>query len=92
MKQLYFVLSQVLKLLPYVLDEKDKYKLSKWMKGCLNEYLRYAFRIVDLEYYYFEYEGNKRSRREMIDLLIDRVWNFEEMIDIWKVVYEAMWW
>ena len=62
------------------------------MKGCLNEYLRYASRIVNLEYYYFEYEGNKRSRREMIDLLIDRVWNFEEMIDIWKVVYEAMWW
>lgn len=62
------------------------------MKGCLNEYLRYAFRIVDLEYNYFEYEGNKRSRREMIDLLIDRVWNFKEMIDIWKVVYEAMWW
>ena len=60
----------------YVLDEKDKYKLSKWMKGCLNEYLRYASRIVDLEYYYFEYEDNKRSQREMIDLLIDRVWNF----------------
>ena len=69
MKQLYFVLSQVLKLLPYVLDEKDKYKLSKWMKGCLNEYLRYASRIVNLEYYYFKYEDNKRSRREMIDLL-----------------------
>ena len=87
MKQLYFVLSQVLKLLPYVLDEKDKYKLSKWMKGCLNKYLRYASRIVDLEYYCFEYEGNKR-----IDLPIDRVWSFEEMIDIWKAVYETMWW
>ena len=62
------------------------------MKGCLNEYLRYVSGIVDLEQYYFEYEGNKRSQREMIDLLIDRVWNFEEMIDIWKVVYEAMWW
>ena len=62
------------------------------MKGCLNEYLRYASRIVDLEYYYFEYKDNKRSQREMIDLLIDRVCNFEEMIDIWKVIYETMWW
>lgn len=92
MKQLYFVLSQVLKLLPYVIDEKDKHKLSRWMKGCLNEYLRYASRIVNLEYYYFEYEGNKRSRREMIDLLFERVLNFNEMIDIWKVIYEVMRW
>lgn len=39
------------------------------MKGCLNEYLRYVSGIVNLEYYYFEYEDNKRSQREMIDLL-----------------------
>lgn len=60
-----------LKLLPDVLDEADKYKLCKWMRECLNEYLRYAERIVDLEYHYFEYEANKRSQKEMIDLLME---------------------
>ena len=52
-----------LELLPYVLDEKDKYRLPKWLEECLNEYLRYASKIVDLEYRYFEYEDNKISQR-----------------------------
>lgn len=62
------------------------------MKKCLKIYLRYAGRIVNLEYHYFMYEGKKRSQREMIDLLFDRVWCFVEMIDIWKELFAAMWW
>lgn len=68
---------ECLKFLPDVLDESDKYKLCIWMRECLNEYLRYAERIVDLEYHYFGYEGKKASHREMMD--------------IWKAIYEAMW-
>ena len=62
------------------------------MGECLNEYLRYAEIMVDLEYHYFEYEAKNRNQREMINLLFERVLNFNEMIDIWKVIYEAMWW
>lgn len=34
----------------------------------------------------------KRSQRKMIDLLFDKAWCFVEMIDIWKELFEALWW
>lgn len=51
----------ILKLFPVVLDEADKYKLCRWVNECLIDYLRYAGRIVNLEYHYFIYEGKKEK-------------------------------
>lgn len=83
------------------------YSFVKWLNEHLKVYKKEASKIVDLEYHTFEYRGRKYTQLEIIDRMIflsDELmfyyydWGdfykeyIEQLLDLWKIVFEAMWW
>lgn len=76
----------------------------KWVNQHCRVYLKDADKIVDLEYYKFEYKGKEYTQKELIKMLINLtdqalgcdLWEikelFDEICDIWKLIGPAMWW
>ena len=76
-----------------------------WLKERLPVYLKDAGKFVNLDYHKFEYNGKTYTQREVIermihllDMLPDDDWQEEwdthtnEILDLWKIVFPAMWW
>lgn len=76
-----------------------------WLKERLPVYLKDAGKFVDLDYHKFEYKGKTYTQREIVermihilDMLPDNDWQEEwdiytnEILDLWKIVFPAMWW
>lgn len=83
------------------------YSFIKWLNQHLKVYLKDADKIVDLDYHKFTYNEKEWTQREIIErlifltdqLLIDYsdlndFWKeyTTQMLDLWKVVFPAMWW
>lgn len=95
------IYDNVIDLLPSVLSAKEEIELSKWMHECSVEYLESASKIVDLEYYSFEYKGEKKTQRELTKDLIQLSkltyedysgYRFEELMELWKIIHRVTWW
>lgn len=77
-----------------------------WLHEHLVVYLKEAGENVDLSYYKFDYKGKKYTQEEIIKMMINDlkdihylgVWNpkyqdlSNEILDLWKLVFHAMWW
>lgn len=82
------------------------YALFKWLNEHCRTYIKDAGKIVDLEYYKFDYNGKTYTQLEIIKLLIEKTdviiklddWDDEyivvgnEIIDLWRIVWPTMWW
>lgn len=78
----------------------------RWLNEHLKVYLRDADKVVDLDYHKFNYKGKECTQKELIiyliritdDLIPMDNWDEEygdlcnEMLDIWKLIFPAMWW
>lgn len=79
----------------------------KWMREHLKVYLHDASKIVDLTYNKFTYKDKEYTQEEVIKhmiALLERnrhrdVWDgdaylndIDELLDLWKLVFHAMWW
>ena len=76
-----------------------------WLNEHLKVYLKDADKIVDLEYNKFEYNGKEYTHKELIKRMIylsnylikyyyldTKREKVDELLDIWKLVFSAMWW
>lgn len=83
------------------------YSFIKWLNEHLRVYKKEASKIVNLEYHTYEYRGRKYTQLEAIDrmiflsgqMLLDYcdLSDFQEeykdqLMDLWKLVFDAMWW
>lgn len=82
------------------------YAFIKWLNIHLKVYKKDASKIVNLEYHKFTYEEKELTQLEIINRLIqitdyllisDRLeleyWHqVNQMLDLWKLVFPAMWW
>lgn len=79
----------------------------KWLYVRVPIYLHDASKIINLECHKFDWHGEQRSQREMIQLLINDLEYVEhytsgnlelfeakmkEIMDIWYLIYPTMWW
>lgn len=79
----------------------------KWLNVHLKVYKKDAARVVDLDYHKFDYNGRKWSQGEIIDRLISLtnscllagdIWSdgyeekVTEILNLWVLVFPAMWW
>ena len=79
----------------------------KWLQQHLIIFKKDASKIVDLEYYKFEYKGEELTQLQIIDKLIRLttevivaydLWDetclkqLDEILDLWKLVFPVMWW
>ena len=77
-----------------------------WLNIHLKVFKKDAIKIVDLEFHKFNYNGEELTQLQIIDRLIQltndlkttNVWDQgytgkqDEMLDLWKLVFPAMWW
>lgn len=77
-----------------------------WLYEHLVVYLKEAGKMVDLSYHKFDYKGKKYTQEEIIKMMINDLkdihyldtWNpkyqdlSNEILDLWKLVFHAMWW
>lgn len=83
------------------------YSFVKWLNEHLRVYRKEASKIVNLEYHTFEYRGRTYTQLEIIDkmiflsgqLILDHYdWGdfyedyVDQLLDLWKIVFHAMWW
>ena len=82
------------------------YAFVKWLKERLPVYLKEAGEIVDLEYHKFTYNGEEYTQKALIEKMISLLNSLEgytdwdqiyhdrvnEVLDIWKLIFFAMWW
>ena len=78
----------------------------KWLNIRLKIYKKEASKFVDLTYHKFNYNDKELTQIEIIDKLIKLtnelismdMWDLDyhnktnEMLDLWKLVFPAMWW
>lgn len=79
----------------------------KWLYVRVPIYLRDASKMVNLDWHKFDWQGEQRTQREMIQLLINDLEYVEhytsgnldlfekkmkEIMDIWYLIYPTMWW
>ena len=83
---------EAVRILPDVLDKCDKLEIASWLHIRAREYLKAAE---------FEYKGQTRTQKQMVEILIDvsRMASedssgemFEELMDIWALIHHVMWW
>ena len=94
----------------YGFDERETWSLDfsfrLWLYERLKRYLDVS--CVDLEYHKFDYNGNKYTQRQMIEMMLERLeFSFKpeyndfddkqfeyvsEVGKIWAIVLPAMWW
>ncbi len=78
-----------------------------WLQQHLIVFKKDASSVVDLEYYKFKYKDEELTQLQIIDKLIRLttevivdydLWNeycltkINEILDLWKLVFPAMWW
>ena len=80
------------------------YSFYCWLKERLPVYLKEAGSVVNLDYHKFEYNGVELTQKQVIERMIELldipydVWEEEyitamdEVLDLWKLVFHAMWW
>lgn len=84
------------------------YQFIEWLNEHLKVYKKDASKFINLEFHKFEYQNREWTQREIIDRLIvltdilvtdyDYLYPNEqedkvnEMLDLWKIVFPAMWW
>ena len=83
------------------------YAFVKWLNEHLKVYKKDASKMVNLEYHRFDYNGEELTQLEIINRLINLtdtlmldydMWNDDciqkskEMLELWAVVFPAMWW
>lgn len=83
------------------------YAFIKWLNQHLIVFKKDASKIVDLEYYKFEYHGQELTQLQIIDKLIrltteilvsSDMWEqsccdkVNEVLELWKLVFPTMWW
>ena len=83
------------------------YAFVKWLNEHLKVYKKDASKMIDLEYHTFEYKEEELTQLEIINRLISitdtlmldyDMWNDDcvqkskEMLELWAVVFPAMWW
>lgn len=80
----------------------------KWVNEHYKVYLKDASKIVDLDFYKFNYKGQELSQKELIEKVIDisdellkdyfncdldKVTSLkDELYDIMKIIHFTMWW
>ena len=84
------------------------FNFLEWLRIRLPIYLKEAGSTVDLTYHKFEYKGKTMTQEEIIKRMIQLLKEIEgkdcwdpheeykdkvdEILDIWKLVFHAMWW
>lgn len=79
----------------------------KWLKEHLIVYLKEASKVVDLNWYKFQYKGEELTQEQIIKKMLillnsiegKDIWDGEEytskcdeILDLWKLVFHSMWW
>lgn len=95
----------------YGFDERETWNLDYsfylWLYERLKMYIKVASAFVDLNYHQFEYDGEKYTQLQMINLMLERLeflfspeyddWNrthveyILEIPKIWAIVLPSMW-
>ena len=81
------------------------YAFFKWLEERLPVYLKDAGRIIDLEFYEFEFRDEVYTQKQLIERMIKllpSVLDWEdtveglarriEVLEIWAMIAPAMWW
>ena len=82
------------------------YTFYEWVNKYFKEYLKYADKVVDLEWKTYKYNGKKYTLKQIIYEMINITDNLliddysyvdeysmqEELLDLFRLVFYDMWW